>query len=227
MKFVPTLLLLASLGGVASAASITQVKTFSFVPTDTAALTFDKFDTLGGTLTLTSITITTNVLKTGGQLSIDNDSLDPASGNISQSVTITLTSSNVSLTDVSLNPIGVNITATSTASISVGADDGDGANFQAGGPDYATSGVFANVTATNSANVNSGAWGGYSGTGTYVITANGSQGFNTSAFGGAALSITPATAGSNVTVTYNYIPEPASALLGGLGLLTLLRRRRN
>jgi hypothetical protein len=226
MKFVPTLLLLASLGGVASAASITQVKTFSFVPTGTAALTFNQFDDLGGTLTLTSITITTNVLKTGGQLELDNESANPASGTISQSVTITL-SSLVPLLTAGFANIGSNVSATSTASISVGADDGDGFGFQGTGIDYATTGIFSSVTNTDTGNVGSLFWGSYTGVGTYVINAGGTQGFDTSAIGGAATASAPATAGSNVTVTYNYIPEPASALLGGLGLLTLLRRRRN
>jgi len=52
--------------GISSAASISQTKDFSFIPTGTAALVFDKFDNQGGYLTLESITVTTNITKTLG-----------------------------------------------------------------------------------------------------------------------------------------------------------------
>ena len=64
------------------------------------------------------------------------------------------------------------------------------------------------------------------GTGTYTINANGLQGVDASAFGGAAATFTPALVTGDVTITYNFVPEPGAALLGGLGFLALLRRRR-
>lgn len=223
MKTLHTLTLAASLAGVCSAATIVQTKNFSFVPDGTAALTFNQFDTSIGTLT--SITITTNVTKTGGSLFVDNESATPASGNISQSVTINLTSL-VGLVDAGFSPIGTGVAATSTYSASVGADDGDGPGVQSTGLDYdGTS--FGPTSNSQTKDVNSLAFGGYEGTGTYVINAGGVQGFNTSAIGGAAVAIDPATASGDVTITYTYtVPEPSSALLGGIGCLALLRRRR-
>ncbi len=224
MKAFHTLTLAASLASVCSGATIVQTQNFSFVPSGTAPLTFNQFDTALGTLT--SITITTNVTKTGGSLFVDNESATPASGNISQSVTINLTSS-VGLVDASFAPIGTGVSATSSYSANVDADDGDGAGVQSTGPDYdGTS--FGPTSTSQTKDVNSAAFGGYQGTGTYVIDAGGDQGFNTSAIGGAAVAIDPASVSGDVTITYTFtaIPEPGSALLGGIGCLALLRRRR-
>jgi hypothetical protein len=225
MKYLQFIPLMASLTGFCSAATIVQTKGFSFVPDGSAPLTFDQFNSALGTLT--SITITTNVTKTGGSLFVDNESATAASGNISQSVTINLTSGSVGLVDASFSPIGTGVAATSTYAASVGADDGDGAGVQSTGPDY-DGATFGPVSNSQTKDVNAGAFGGYLGTGTFVINAGGVQGFNTSAIGGAAVAIDPATASGDVTITYTYtaVPEPASILLGGIGLLALLRRRR-
>ncbi|MDP3851861.1 MAG: choice-of-anchor E domain-containing protein [Luteolibacter sp.] len=226
MKALHPILLAMSLAGVGHAASIVQTKTFTFVPEDTAPLTFNQFDSSLGTLT--SIVITTSLTKSGGSLFVDNESATPASGNINQSVTITLSSSAVSLIDTSLQPIGNGIAATSVYFANVGADDGDGPGVQSVGADYdGTS--FSEVSAGQTRNVNEIAWSGYTGLGTYLIDANGVQGFNTSAIGGAAVAIDPATASGEVSITYNFnaVPEPSAALMGAVGLLALLRRHRS
>lgn len=224
MKALHIITLAASLAGVCSAATTFQTQNFSFVPTGSAPLTFTQFDTSLGTLN--SITITTNVIKTGGSLFVDNESATPASGNITQSVTINLTSSSVGLVDAGFSPIGTGVTATSTYAASAGSDDGDGVNYQPGGPD-ADGTNFGTVSNSQTKNVNTLAFSGYQGLGSYVIDAGGVQGFDASAIGGAALSINPATVSGDVTITYNYtIPEPTTALLGAVGFLALLRRRR-
>lgn len=230
MKTRILLIALAS-SGLASAFTIVQTKSHSGVPDYDAPLVFDKFDDLGGTYTLTSITITTDVTKTGGSLYVDNDSGDPASGNLTQNITITLDSVDVALLASTGGLIGVNVIATSTYMATTAADNGDGAGFQAEASaplnDY-DGATFVTDTGTQTKNVKSTVWSDYIGaTGTtYTIHALGSQGFTAAAFGGAFMQIAPATGAVDVTVTYNYIPEPAAALLGGLGLLTILRRRR-
>lgn len=224
MKSLHILTLAASLAGICSGATIVQSQNFSFVPDGTSPLTFNQFDTSLGTLT--SITITTNVTKTGGSLFVDNESATPASGNISQSVTINLTSSTVGLVDAGFSPIGTGVAATSTYAANVGADDGDGPGVQTTGPDYDGTN-FGPISNSQTKNVNTAAFGGYQGSGTYGIDAGGVQGFNTSAIGGAAVAIDPATVSGDVTITYTYaVPEPTSALLGAVGFLALLRRRR-
>ena len=225
MKALHPLFLALSLAGVGHAASIVQTQNFSFVPEDSATLTFNQFNSALGTLT--GIVITTNLTKSGGSLFVDNESATPASGNITQSVTITLVSLDVSLIDTSLQPIGNNVAATSVYFANVGVDDGDGPGVQSTGADYDGT-TFGIVNNSQTRNVNSAAWAGYTGAGTYDIDVDGLQGFNTSAIGGAAVAIDPATASGDVTITYIYtpVPEPSAALLGGLGMLALLRRRR-
>jgi autotransporter-associated beta strand protein len=52
---------------------------------------------------------------------------------------------------------------------------------------------------------------------------NGTPGFSNSFTGGFAVAVS----GNNLVLNYTAVPEPATALLGGLGLLALLRRRRD
>ena len=226
MKTLLTLALTTALTGIGAAATITQTQFYSFIPTNTTPLTFNQFDTSLGSLT--SITITTTVTKSGGSLFVDNDSATAATGTISQEVTINLSSGSVALIDGVPSPIGVNITATTGFGVTLAADDLDGAGFQVGGPDYGGT-FFDSLTVSETKNVNTGFFSGYLGVGTYVINAKGTQGTDTTAVGGAAFQGTPANASGDVTITYNYeaVPEPASALLGSLGVLALLRRRRH
>jgi hypothetical protein len=223
MKLLHPILLVASLSGLSHAASVVQTLNYGFVPTNSAALTFNKFNPALGTLT--SITITTNVIKSGGSLFVDNESATAASGNITQSVTITLTSPNVGLVNATFQPIGNGISATSTYAATVGADDGDGGGVQNTGPDYDGTN-FTSVSNSDTGSVGVFAFGGYTGTGTFVINVSGAQSFDTGAIGGAAVAIDPAAVSGDVTLTYTYIPEPSAALLAGLGMLAVLRRRR-
>ncbi len=212
---------------------ITQTKDFNFTPTGSADLIFSKFDTMGGTRTLLGVTVTTSVTKVGGSLYIDNDSLTGGSGTISQTVTISLSGRN--LTDNDGNVIASQqVSSTSTHNATVGADDGDGLNapgvnngFQSGGVDYDGT-IFGNTTSSRTADVGSDNLTGYrtNGVGTYTINAAGLQGIDVNAISGVAGSFSPAGATGSVTITYTYVPEPSAALLGGLGLLALLRRRR-
>ena len=226
MKVLSTLLLLTSLGGVASAATIVQTQNFSFVPNGSQNLVFNEFDTMGGTRTLQSVTITTSLTKTGGSLFVDNDSEVAASGSISQSITITLSSETAALVNNSFVTIGsASVTANSYYFADLSADDGDGEFYQPGGSDWGGT-SFGSVTESETNSVGSIAIGSYAGAGTFTFNVAGVQGSDTSAVSGVSGSFSPASASGFVTVTYTYVPEPASTMLGGLGVIVLLTRHR-
>ena len=80
----------------------------------------------------------------------------------------------------------------------------------------------------SSQSIASGYWGVYESagaTGTETFQVKNVQSITTT---GAVYTVDSSSAGANtqLEVTYTYIPEPSAALLGGLGLLGLIRRRR-
>lgn len=229
MKTVYTLLSFSLLGAAANAASIVQTQNFSFVPDGSQTLTFNEFDTMGGTRTLLSVTITTSLTKSGGSLYVDNDAALGAQGTISQSVTIDLSATDVTLLSTTLGAIGNNVIATSSYFASVEGDDGDGANYQEGGLDWGGTTFTVPTTVSRTEEVHSLAIDSFKGTGTtFAVKIDGTQGMSTSAISGAAGTFTPSTASGYVTVTYNYVPEPSSWIIvcGGLGAGLFVRRRR-
>lgn len=212
--------------GSTHAASVIETEAFDFTPAGSPALNFNKFDTTLGTLT--NVTISWSLTKVGGSLFVDNDSAEAGSGVITQTVTISLASTGVTLSNgVSL--VGQGVSATSSYTATVGADDGDGSGVQPGGIDYDGTTFTNEGPVTGNDNITSGFWSQYSGTGeNFNINVSGTQGIDVSAISGVAGSFTPADATGSVTVTYTYdaVPEPSAALLGGLGILGLLIRRR-
>lgn len=227
MKTAHTLLSFTLLGAAANGATIVQTKNYSFTPTGNQTLTFNEFDTLGGTRTLLSVTVTTSLTKSGGSLFVDNDSAVSAEGSISQTVTINLSATGASLYNSTLDgAIGQGVTSTTNYFVALAADDGDGAGYHETGPDWGGTAFAENtVTQTESVdNINT-----YIGSGTtFTVKVSGIQYTDTSSISGVAGAFTAATASGYVTVTYNYVPEPGSWLLvcGGLGAGVFVRRRR-
>lgn len=228
------LLLASTSTGLASAATIVQTRNFAFVPDGSRVLTFDKFDTTLGTLT--SVTLSVSATKTGGTYSVDNDSELAGTINLTHSVVGQLSSMDVSLKKVGVTATGYvgqtgNITATNTLSTTVGASSGDSTtDFNATGQsDYVTYSP-SNNTVTDSGTIHSGFQNDYAAIGleTFAITYAGTQTVSSSGLSGLQQAFTVANVSGDVTVTYTYttIPETSTALLGGLGALVLLRRRR-
>ena len=229
---------------VANAATIIQTKTFSFAPLGNANLVFDEFDDLGGTLTLTSIEIITTYDKLGGSYFIDNDSGAASSANINQltSGSVTFVGGNVfALADLGFSPIfgAGSLDSSVNRFFEVAVDNGD----YAGGPLVFTPGTLGegppiddydggdfadDLNITESGFVTPLGWSNYTGNSTFTVNFAATSNYDTSSFGGIAFSGTNPIVDGSVTIKYNYVPEPSSALLVGLvGVGALVRRRRN
>lgn len=201
---------------------ITQTNTFSGTPNYSKALWFNQFDTLGGIRTLTNVTVSVFLLTDAqGSIGVDNDGALSASGEVTMGNKLTLT---VALAyGVGLSPLY----ATTAAAFSLAADDGDGATYSTIGSDYGFMGVTATQT-NSSAIIGSGYWGAYQGSGAFLFDAYIDQIANYAVLGGVQALIDPMHSSGRVVVTYDYIPEPASAMLVffGAGVGVVIHRAR-
>lgn len=231
MKLIGSLLFTACLITGASATTIVQTKSYSFVPNGNQTLTFDKFDTTYGTLT--SVTVSVSMLKSGGSLAVDNDSATGGTINLTHEVVGQLSSNDVSLRKTGAGNVFVgqsgSVTATSTFSTTIGATTGDSTTSfdNTGSGDYVSYSPD-DASASDSGTIRSADIGDYESVGaaTFDVNFAGLQTTNVTGLGGLQQAFTVSGLSGDVTVTFNYVPEPSAALLGGLGMLALLRRRR-
>lgn len=206
----------------------------SFVPGSPTVkvLSFDKFDTQGGTRTLTGVTISLTQKTWGGYYAVDNDSGTPAYITVQHGTSGSLSASGYTIPPELLSSIYAQVT--SGGQITLPADDGldtigtfqwDGGddNFQLQGPAQG-----APVTATATGTLTGSALTAYVGTGTLDVNYNSSQASSSTAAGGVAYGGNPANAMATLTVTYTFdvVPEPTSLALLAFGCITLGLRRR-
>jgi len=221
--------------GVAQASTITQTLTVSdFVPgvDTTYNLLFNQFDTQGGTLTLSSVTISVTVNAWGGYYAVDNDGGTAASvtvawgasGRISTgSYIYDLPSGSVQNTQyATLNSGTVSLTANTGDSVGVynAGSESDKYRLDGSTVDAPTQ---ATVSGTRTTSLDA-----YSGTGQLGLTYIGNQASTSSQVGGVYYSGGPASSSAIITITYEYVPEPTCLALVAIGCGVLgLRRGRH
>lgn len=217
--------------GSVQADTITQTNTFSGTPNYTSTLTFNKFDTDGGRLTLTGVNVSIFLLtEAQGSVGIDNDGASAASGTVTMGSKLTVTTANpdvgptlLSSTYKTLSPIS----ATTSKTMSLSADDGDGVTYSTSGSDYDIMNIVESQK-SGSLIIGNAFWSEYTANGseTFDFIATVDQSMNLTAFGGSQQLINPMAARGNVVVTYNFIPEPATASMSVMVLLAAVWVRR-
>ena len=232
VKILPALLCSAFLTSITPAAVLldSQSQTIpTYTASGTRSLTFNQFDTLGGTRILTGVTVAYYFDKIGGSYAVDNDSLDTGVITFSHELKGRLSSP-----DVAMGGAGTYIAALSefTTINPIAANTGDPeAQFDIGGTDYV---LFqpADILATGqTAAIGAAFWGPYTGSGTFVVNFQALQSFAVDGVGGLQSQTIASQVSPTVQVIYSYepaavIPEPAATVLIGLGMLGLMARRR-
>lgn len=229
MKTIYILLIFASFGSLASAATMLQSHNYAYIPNGSQTLTFNQFDTMGGTLTLNSVTITVTLSKTGGLHQVDNDSNETGTISLTHIVQGNLTAS-VPLLRSNFSQIGGTGSLTATSAVvatTIGVTTGDptpafSTTYAGDYYEYIPSSALISDTGV----IGSPFQSAYEGTGTFTTTVHAIQTTTANGVGGLAQAYGPSNVSGTVTITYDYVPEPSAALLGGLGFLIMLRRRR-
>ena len=217
MKFytAPLLVTLASLQ-IASAASYTNYSSIAVAGTSYSGYNVAKFDTSLGTLTGVQVTVPISELQ--GSALVTNPTLGTVSiNNFDSTYYVYGSSGSLGYTG---QVVGIGFSGVSTL------------------PDWNTSTIAPSASqpvsivsgqsyAVTPETITSGYFAAYSGSGNVTFEIKNNFTITTT---GAAYTVDTSGAGANsqvaVTYTYTPIPEPSAALLGGLGMLGLIRRRR-
>jgi hypothetical protein len=232
MKFIaftlPALLLAVS----ANAQTVLQSQNFTFIPSGSSTVSFDKFDTMGGTRILQGVAISSSFIRTGGSLAIDNDSSMAGTILLTHQVSGLITGS-VPLLNASFGAVidSTAFVASISTSTVIGGTIGDPTSTfnSTNSVDYYNWDLpDSQVSATGE--IGSLFWSNYTGTGTYDLTFTGNQSVTATGTSGLQQAITVSSLTGNITVNYTYtvVPEASTALLSIVAASGLmLRRRRN
>lgn len=191
-------------------------------------LVFDRFDTMGGTRVLDSVTLIASATLSGAA-SAENNSLG-IGANVSVIFIGTLS---LSQTPTSLNPrlVGSDVDIVESAQYYLSPSDNGGV-ANGSGTDYHHYGSLSGSVAVNEVlSASSVDLSGFTGPGSPInIFTSASASWNTSGTteGTVTFSDLYVVGTAQIIYTYHTVPEPSSGLLaaGAVGLLTLQRRRR-
>jgi hypothetical protein len=231
MKISKFLVIPAFLGAAVAANAATQTIPFSFTPTGSVILTFDRVDIAVGLVE--SVTVSVNMSTANGTIEADNDSADVSGSYTAEfgaQADLTHSAGAAALfTTGFASEVGANLSATDTQSGSLSVDDGDDgdtAGFDVGGSDYFFFAIDS-VGDSDSGIIDSSQYSNYIGTGTYTITVSANQFQSITGVGGVSTLTTPITLSGSVTVTVVPEPNTYAALFGlaALGLVAIRRRR--
>jgi len=230
MNYSKKCALAAVLTVIASAAhaQLTQVQNFSFTPNGTVNLVFNQVDL--DVADITSIEVTVQMNKSGGSLSVDNDSAESGEVSFEHTLDGALSSSDVSLADSNgqTNWASTELEAVSSTVQTLGGTTGDATNEfnNTGDVDFFAFNP-ADTSDTSSAFINSAFFSGYTGTGTYTLTFDANQLVSAIGLGGLQQALTVSQTDGFVEV--KVVPEPSAyALIFGIVAIVIgvVRRRR-
>lgn len=211
-------------GAAARADIITQTVPFGpEIPNFDETLTFEQFH--GNLADLISVHVQFDMSISGGLLVVDNDAPTPAVVDVQLGAEGDLSSLDVALLDLTFQPVTGTVTLATGAMFNLGPQVGDGTNdFDPTPPDGATH-VGGVDSDTGMGFINPVFFAQYVGAGTYDILVSTDQLLDYGSVSGVEVAFVPVSAEGTVTITYEYVPEPATAGLLSLSLLALRKRR--